>query len=131
MPFYHVWVRRQGDRNAQPEWAFVIDAVDYREGYEKAMQTCFQGATVVDTHDQAKALPARRWTVARVDLVKPNRATSSDPNADLKPKPELRTADRRERELSRLYAGRQYDDVKLRRTASRTAEGRTSEGNVR
>jgi hypothetical protein len=102
---------------------FTIDQGDYRSAWEAAMRVCFNGGTVTDPDGNARKLAPRAWTVKHLkEEVAPEAEpdpTNDEAERSLAPSPELLDPDVRERELARLYAGRQYDDIRVRKRRHR------------
>jgi len=123
MAVYEAQCRLHGRRNAPVKLAFIIDRADYRSAWETAMRVCFNGGTVTDPDGNVQHLAPRAWTVKHLKEQHAPEAESDSPSDEaelsLAPSPELLDPDVRERELARLYAGRQYDDVRLRRRRHR------------
>ena len=117
MPVYQVWCRPHGQPDKSPSLTFLVEQIDYRSAWHRAMEVCFSGGQVRDIAGVPMYLGARRWTVSKLKLFEPMPASSEtafqEPDWPGPPR-ELQDPGARERELSRLYAGRQYDSVRLR-----------------
>lgn len=116
MPVYHVWCRPHGKPDAPVGLSFLIDRVDYRTAWQNAMALCFNGGTVSDAEGNTHNLRPRTWTVQKLKLYEliEDREETEDDEPDILPSKDLLDPAVRERELARLYAGRQYDNVRFR-----------------
>lgn len=117
MPVYQAWCRPHGKPGEPVGLSFLIDRVDYRTAWQDAMALCFSGGTVTDPDGASHTLSPRAWTVQKLklfELVEAETEAGEDPEPEIGPSKELLDPETRERELARLYAGRQYDNVRFR-----------------
>lgn len=119
MAQYEVWCRPHGRRDLAPSMAFLLEAGDHRSAWQTGMHCCFAGGAANLLDGTIQQLAPRRWTVAKVkphaEPVAP--APESDPDDGWPcPDPEFVSSGTRENAISRLYAGRSYEDLPIRRS---------------
>jgi len=117
MPVYQVACRPHGQPDKNPSLTFLVDQIDYRSAWHRAMELCFHGGEVRSPEGGVQRLPPRRWTVSKLKpyAPEPEDAPGAPAGPDWPGPPrDLMDPRVRERELARLYAGRQYDSVRLR-----------------
>jgi hypothetical protein len=118
MDRYEVWCRPHGRPDQPATLAFFADLADHRSAWHWGMQRCFTGGPAVTLDGETIQIPPRRWTVCKVKLHVETEAADPGEDGDdgwPRPDPEFLSPATRDKAVQRLYAGRCYDALPIRR----------------
>ncbi|MBK1696422.1 hypothetical protein [Rhodovibrio salinarum] len=117
MQNYEVYCRPLGSRDLPATMMFVVEGPDHNGAWRQAAQSCFDGGVVQARDGSDLWLRPRNWTVCRVRPSVP--AVEGQPDEDdgwPRPDPEFASPATREMAMSRVYAGRCYESLPIRRS---------------
>jgi hypothetical protein len=117
---FEAWCRPHGRPREAARFAFVIEAIDTRAARQAAMKRCFYGTEVKLKDGGVKRLDPLAWTVCRVKALEEAPALPAERRDDDWPRPsaELAAASTHDAAVARLYAGRRYEDYRIRPSRS-------------
>lgn len=118
MQTYEIYCRPLGRPDLPANMVFILDGADHGSVWRDATQRCFSGGLVQATDGADLWLGPRSWTVCRVRPAAPANASHDDDALDDWPRPEPAFASpaTREEAMARVYAGRQYENLPIRRS---------------
>lgn len=125
MPVFMVSCKLRRSSVLQDDLVFEVQASDQSSAWTHALYITLNGGCVRDRSRRDRYIEPERWIVTQLSVVDdsaPARdvtaqapAEDSDDAKETEMLRHLRQPAAREREVARIYAGRRYDDFKIRR----------------
>lgn len=127
MQTYEIHCRPLGRPDLPASMVFTLDGPDHGSVLRDATQRCFDGGRVRSADGNEVWLGARTWTVCRVCVPEAaNAALLEDEEGWPRPEPAFASPATREAAMARVYAGRRYENLPIRRSRTVLAFGGSS-----
>ena len=114
---YEIHCRPLGRPDLPASMVFTLDGTDHQSVWRAATQRCFDGGRMQTRDGGERWLGPRSWTVVRV---RPSAPAEPDESADEddwpRPDPAFASPATREAAMARVYAGRRYENLPIRRS---------------
>jgi hypothetical protein len=119
MQTYEIHCRPIGRPDLPATMVFMLDGTDHSGVWRAATQRCFEGGLVQSRNATGVWLSPRSWTVCRVRPAVPV-DDPQDEDEDMagwpRPDPAFARPATRDQAIARLYAGRRYENLPIRRS---------------
>lgn len=117
MQTYEIHCRPLGRPDLPASMVFTLDGPDHGSVWHDATQRCFSGGLVQSANGEDFWLGPRSWTVCRVRAAMPAVAGAADDEDDWpRPDPAFASPATRDAAMARVYAGRRYENLPIRRS---------------
>ncbi|MBK1670785.1 hypothetical protein CKO28_22470 [Rhodovibrio sodomensis] len=117
MQTYEIHCRPLGRPDLPAGMLFTLEGADHGGVWRAATQRCFNGGLVRSIDGADLWLGPRTWTVCRVRAAAPaSAALDADEDDWPRPDPAFASPATREAAMARVYAGRCYENLPIRRS---------------
>jgi hypothetical protein len=117
MQRYEIHCRPLGRPDLPASMVFTLEGTDHNGVWRAATQRCFNGGRVCTRDGSARWLAPRSWTVIRVRVALPEQPVEKVDEDDWpRPDPVFASPATREDAMARVYAGRRYENLPIRRS---------------
>jgi hypothetical protein len=117
MQSYEIHCRPLGRPDLPASMVFTLEGADHDSVWRQATQRCFNGGQVQACDGSERWLGPRSWTVVRVRPAAPAEPVEAVDEDDWpRPDPAFASPATRQAAMARVYAGRQYENLPIRRS---------------